>query len=215
MKISQATKRLYIIGIGPGHKDYILPQAKITIKKMDVIIAGKRHLDSFNLSEKEIYTIKGSLSHLKTYISELPENKKIGMIVSGDPSFYSILEWTKRNFVDYKIETISGISSLQYFFNRLNKSYHKSYWVSLHGRDNDFISKINEHRYVALLTDQMHSPHWIAKKMIQQSKKNKMYVGENLSYDNEIITSGLPEEILKKDNSKLSVVIIENENYKG
>jgi precorrin-6B methylase 1 len=42
-----------------------------------------------------------------------------------------------------------------------------------------------------------------------------MHVGENLSYASEAITSGLPKEIIQRDNYELSVVIIENENYKG
>jgi|AntRauTorckE6833_2_1112554.scaffolds.fasta_scaffold12907_2 cobalt-precorrin-7 (C5)-methyltransferase len=215
MKNSRTVKNIYVIGIGPGHPDYILPIAKKTINAMDVIVAGKRNQKCLALDNQIVYTIKGPLSHLKDYIDKCPSDQKIGLVVSGDPSFYSLLNWTKMNFETHKIITVPGISSLQYFFTRLNKAYHKSYWVSLHGRENNFIQHIKNHRFVALLTDQINTPKAIAKKLIDNHLTYQMHVGENLSYASETITSGSPEEIIKKDNYKLSVVIIENENYKG
>jgi len=215
MKNSKPIKNIYVIGIGPGHPDYILPIAKKTINAMDIIISGKRNQKYLALENQLVYTIKGPLSDLKDYIKKCPSDQKIGIVVSGDPSFYSLLNWTKTNFKTHKINTVPGISSIQYLFNRLNKSHHKSYWVSLHGRENNFIDHIKNHRFIALLTDQDNTPNKIAKKLIDNNLTYKMHVGENLSYASETITSGLPEEIIERDDYKLSVVIIENENYKG
>jgi len=215
MKNLNDHKTIYIIGIGPGHTDYILPMAQKTIQAMDFIAAGKRNQEHLKLNNQEIYTIKGSLSKLKEAILECAYDKRIGIVVSGDPSFYSLLQWTKRNFKEYTIKTIPGISSVQYFFNQLNKSHHKSYWVSLHGRDNEYISHLKNHRFVALLTDANNTPYTIAKNLIYNKCIYKIYVGEDLSYTSERITSGLPKKILQRNDYKPSVVIIENENYKG
>jgi cobalt-precorrin-7 (C5)-methyltransferase len=215
MKNSKINKKIYIIGIGPGHPDYILPIAKETIKSMDIIVSGKRNQKYLALDNQIVYTIKGPLSDLKNYIEKCPMDQKIGIVVSGDPSFYSLLNWTKNNFKSHKIVTVPGISSVQYFFTMLNKSHHKSYWVSLHGRENNFIDHIENHRFVALLTDQYNTPNKIAQKLINNNLTYRMHVGENLSYASEKITSGLPEEILQREDYELSVVIIENENYKG
>ena len=40
---------IYIVGLGPGHKDYIMPKALETMKKSDIIIGFKRAIDSLIL----------------------------------------------------------------------------------------------------------------------------------------------------------------------
>ena len=202
---------IYIIGIGPGHKDYILPKATNTIKKMDIIISGKRNLKNFDLDNKDIYLIDAKLEKLKKYIKNNLD-KKIGVIVSGDPSFYSMLNFIKRNFKENIKETIPGISSVQYLFNKLNITSEKKFQLSLHGRDNKFINKIKTHRYIALLTDEKRNPKYIADKLIANNMNNKMYIGENLSYKDENIEIKRPKKI-KDRKYKMSVVLIENEDY--
>lgn len=202
---------IYIIGIGPGHKDYILPKAKNTIKKMDILISAKRNLENINLKNQDTYLIDAKLEKLKKYIKKNLD-KKIGVIVSGDPSFYSMLSFLKRNFKDNIKETIPGISSVQYFFNKLNITSEKTYQMSLHGRKDKFIEKIDNHRYLALLTDKKRNPKYIADKLIDNNINYKMYIGENLSYKDENIEITRPKK-LKKNKFKMSVVLIENEDY--
>ncbi|MGM0379470.1 MAG: precorrin-6y C5,15-methyltransferase (decarboxylating) subunit CbiE [Bacillota bacterium] len=202
---------IYIIGIGPGNKDYILPKATKTIKKMDIIISAKRNLENINIKKQEIYLIDAKLDKLKNYIKD-NLNQKIGVIVSGDPSFYSMLSFIKRNFKDDIKETISGISSVQYLFNKLNITSEKTYQMSLHGRDENFIENIKNHRYLALLTDKKRNPKYIADKLIENNINYKMYIGQNLSYKDENIEVKRPKKI-KNRKYKMSVVLIENEDY--
>jgi len=205
--------KIQIIGIGPGHSDYILPIATRKINEMDIIISGKRNLEFLDIKNKEIYLITADLNSLTKFINE-NIFKKIGIIVSGDPAFYSMLKFIKRNFKENEYEIIAGISSLTYFFNKIKRSYEKSYFISIHGRDEEFIDKIESHRYVGLLTDNINSPKYIAEELIINNMNYKMYIGENLSYSNEKIYSGYPEDIVKISSFEMSVVVIENENYK-
>lgn len=202
---------IYIIGIGPGNKDYILPRATKKIKKMDIIISAKRNLRNIDLKDQEIYLIDAKLEKLKVYIKK-NLNKNIGVVVSGDPSFYSMLSFLKRNFKDNLKETIPGISSVQYLFNKLNITSEKSYQMSLHGRDESFIGKIKNHRYLALLTDKKRGPKYIADKLIKNDLNYQMYIGENLSYKNEKIKIVKPKK-LNDCEFNMSVVLIKNENY--
>ena len=48
---------LKIIGLGPGHPDYILPIALKEIAAAEVILCGTRHAESFDASGKEIERI--------------------------------------------------------------------------------------------------------------------------------------------------------------
>lgn len=207
--------KINIVGIGPGHREYILPIAYQVVDGSDLIIASKRQQKAFDLEKKEVFTLTADFQTLKRVIETHRSSKVISLLVSGDPTFYSMLRWMKKNFNEEEFHVIPGISSIQYFFNKLKKSYHKSYWVSLHGRENEYVSKIEHHRYVALLTDAKNTPATIARTLYDRDLCYTMYIGENLSYDSEVILKGTPVDFLEKREYKISVVVIENENYKG
>ena len=93
---------IYIVGIGPGHPDYILPKAVKVMEQCDLIIGFKRAIDSLEfIPTEKVYMNK--LSDLDKYIcnnkiyEEYPNDndaensiKKIAVIASGDPTFYGI-----------------------------------------------------------------------------------------------------------------------------
>ncbi len=108
------------------------------------------------------------------------------------------------------MDVIPGISSLQYMYGRIGRVYQNSFIGSVHGRDLNFSSMVNDYETVGLLTDQKNTPSEIAKKLLKEGMNNvSIYVGENLSYENETITKGLPSEIKDKTFSDLVVVILE------
>ena len=50
---------IYIVGLGPGHKDYIMPKALEIMEKSDVIIGFKRAIESLDfINNKKIYISK-------------------------------------------------------------------------------------------------------------------------------------------------------------
>lgn len=59
---------IYIVGLEPGHKDYIMPKALVIMKKSNIIIGFKRALDSLEfIDNKKIYINK--LSDLDKFIA--------------------------------------------------------------------------------------------------------------------------------------------------
>lgn len=60
---------IYIVGLGPGHRDYIMPKALEILKKSNIIIGFKRALDSLEfVDNKKIYINK--LSDINEYICD-------------------------------------------------------------------------------------------------------------------------------------------------
>ena len=58
---------IYIVGIGPGHKDYIVAKALEIMKKSDIIVGFKRAIDSLEfIDNKKIYINK--LSDIDKFI---------------------------------------------------------------------------------------------------------------------------------------------------
>ena len=84
------------------------------------------------------------------------------------------------------------------------------YITSSHGKVPDF-DYILSHKKVCMVTDSKIGPHEISNEIIKRGVKKIVVVGENLSYDNEQITIGSPEEILKIEKFDMNVVVILDE----
>ena len=198
---------VYIVGLGPGSKEYILPKALGTLEKSKVIIGFGRAIESLEFIEG----CKLSAGTLKDILNYINSNKDedIAVVASGDPCFYGITDYIKRNY-NQEIEVIPGISSFQYLAAKLNKCWQGSHLGSLHGREEEFVEKVKENTLSIWLTDKKNTPADLCRKLVEAKIEAKVYVGENLSYKDEKITEGTAEEIAQMTFSELSVVVIEN-----
>jgi cobalt-precorrin-7 (C5)-methyltransferase len=197
---------LFIVGLGPGSIDYILPKAVQVLKNSDAILGFERALDSIDFDYDKKKIVK-SLTEVICYARENMD-KNISIVASGDPCFYGITDFINRSYSG-NIEVVPGISSFQYFVSKLNKSWQGSYLSSLHGREEDFIKRVKENSTSIWLTDKNNTPGFICNKLMGCNLKTVVYVGENLSYPDEKITIGAPEEFIDTSFSDLCVVIIE------
>lgn len=132
-------KRVYIVGLGPGHKDYMLQGAINNLGKVDIIIGFKRAIESLDFI-KNNKKIVNKLSEILDYIKE-NKNKNISIVASGDPCFYGVSNYIRNNY-EGEIEVIPGISSYQYMMAKINQSWQNSFLGSLHGREEEFIEKV-------------------------------------------------------------------------
>lgn len=200
---------LNVVGIGPGNDGYITEVGKKIIAKSDVLIGGKRNLEIFENFCGEKIVLGANLVEIKNYINENIE-KNITVIASGDPSVYGIGKYLSKNVDNEKMEIIPGISSMQYMFSRIKVDMNDLYMTSSHGREPDF-DYLLSHSKVCMVTDLKIGPREIAREIIKRDLKKTMAVGENLSYDNEKITIGKPEDILKVEKYDMNIVVILND----
>ena len=205
---------LKIIGLGPGHPDYILPIAKREIEAAEVILCGVRHAESFDISGKQMLFIgKGTpLSELLAEIAKVYRTKKTALVVSGDTGFYSMLSYTKKVIPEKDIVCIPGISSLQYLFAKLGETWQDARLMSLHGRNQDLATAVKENGKLGILTDKSNNTAFIAKTLAAAGLTNStIYVGEDLSYPNEKITRLTVAEALTFQEKGMAVVVVINE----
>ena len=87
-------EKIKVAGLGPGNPDYILPAVKKAVAASDMVIGGKRNIESIKelLEGKEIKYIDSKLAELTEYMKQ-NRTKRITVIVSGDPGFYSMLNY--------------------------------------------------------------------------------------------------------------------------
>ncbi|MFW6252133.1 MAG: precorrin-6y C5,15-methyltransferase (decarboxylating) subunit CbiE [Halanaerobium sp.] len=203
--------KVYVLGIGPGSKDYLLKKTEKIIEKMDVLIGGSRALETFADQKAKKIKITLPLLKIKNYILDNYEREKIAVLVSGDPGLYSLLNYLKREIDADILEVIPGISSLQLAASRIQISWNQMQITSLHGKDNkeELLLLLNKKSKVGLFTDNKFPPQKIAEYLLKNKIESKIVcVFENLSYPDEKITIGTASEIKKLSFSKLTVMII-------
>ena len=209
---------IYIVGLGPGHRDYIMIKALDIMKKSDIIIGFKRAMESLEfIDNKKIYINK--LSDIDQFIdgkenenkdvliNEEKINKNISIVASGDPTFYGITNYIKSK-TTFEIEVIPGLSSFQYLTCKLKMPWNNAYLGSLHGRSEDFFEQVNNNMLSIWLTDKENNPSILCKILHEAKIKCKIVIGENLSYEDEIISEGIPEDFINKNCSSLSIFIV-------
>jgi cobalt-precorrin-7 (C5)-methyltransferase len=195
---------LTIAGVGPGNPRYLTIDVVERIKSADQIIAFGRVGTSIK-SLREDYV---QVNRVDEIISYIDDKKDCLLLASGDPNFYGIVEYLKSKKVAIN-QVLPGISSFQYLMARLKKAWQNASFISLHGRNGD-LNKVKESKLTILLIDRNNSPSYISSELFNLGLRGTMYVGFNLSYDDEkIIKVNIGEEI--ENYSSLGVVVIENE----
>lgn len=199
---------IYIVGLGPGHKDYILPKALEILEKSHMIIGFKRALDSLEFIHSKKLCI-GKLSDIDEYIcNEKNKDVIISIIASGDPTFYGITNYVKsKSLLEFQV--IPGISSFQYLTCKLNRPWNNAYLGSLHGRNEGFLDIVKKYDLSIWLTDKENNPSALCKILYESKIKCKVIIGENLSYEDEVISEGNPKEFINRSCNSLSIFIID------
>ncbi len=199
---------VYIVGIGPGNKDYIISNAIKILENSDEIIGFKRAIDSLDFVDgKKI--IVNKLVEVTQYLNG-NSDKNIAVVASGDPLFYGITNYIKENYHG-EIEVVPGITSFQYLTSKLNKPWQNAFLGSLHGREERFIKGVLQNKLSIWLTDSKNSPEVLAETLLENGLNPHIYVGENLSYEDERIECGRAEDIIHKKFQGLSIMIVERE----
>ena len=199
-----------VIGLGPGNTDYITKLGEKLIQNSDVVIGGKRNLESIIDFEGEKIEISSNLKELVEYINN-NKHKQISVIASGDPLIYGIGRYLSKNIDKEDLNIVSGISSLQYIFSKVHIDMNDLYITSSHGKTPDF-DYVLSHKKVCMVTDKIIGPKEICKQILDRNLEKTIVVGENLSYDNERITIGSPEDILNLEDFDMCVVVILDKN---
>jgi len=208
--------KVTIVGCGPGAKKFLTGYAMQHIINAEVLIGSRRLLSLFPDADADIYVLSNNYKLLITRIVSLrKKNKKVVVLVSGDPGFFSYSKLIVDKLGTEKCEVIPGISSVQLAFAKIGRTWNDAYFMSLHGRSGKLaavVKRISDNDKVAVLTDNANNVKLIAKKLLETGvKERKIFVCENLSLEKERIREFDVSSILKIRVSDLNVVIFLDE----
>ena len=202
--------KVYVIGVGPGTEDYLLPVAKREVENSDCLIGGKRALGLFHDLHKEEVPLEGHFEEIIPYIMKNREKKRIALLVSGDPGLYSFLGRLSRVLRREEYVVIPGISAVQVAFAKMGEGWEDAKIISLHGRKmGNLAMKVKASVKVFLFTDADFPPNQIAAYLLEKGIGNrKAIVLEHLTYPNERIVETDLEHLREMKEFGLCAVII-------
>ena len=154
-------------------------------------------------------TLKYSKEILKRNREILEENKCENAVIlfSGDTSFFSGAKNLKVEFPNAEI--FAGISCVSYFCAKIGMAYDDMNIVSMHGRNCNIVSEVRENEKTFVLLGE--NP---CDKLCRYGFENaEVYIGENLSYENEKILHGKAKDFRDTKLASLSVAVIINNEY--
>ncbi|MHB1127817.1 MAG: precorrin-6y C5,15-methyltransferase (decarboxylating) subunit CbiE [Bacillota bacterium] len=203
-----------VIGIGPGALEYLIPLASTAIKEAEVLVGGPRALEAFGGRGKDQFRITADLESVVHFIKASCAEKKVAVLVSGDPGMFSMLDFLKKHFSPDELEVIPGISPVQLMFARLGRPWYDARVLSVHGRPVEYIlGHVKEGGTIALLTDQRMTASRVARCLLENGVPDRRTaVGENLSYPEERIFVSTLKIIADREGiGANSVVVIMDE----
>jgi cobalt-precorrin-7 (C5)-methyltransferase len=205
--------KVYIIGIGSGTEDYLLPVARRTIEASDCLIGGKRALRLFQNLQKEEVLLEGNFEKVIPYLLKEKERKKIAVLVSGDPGLYSFLGTIARVLKREEYVVIPGISAVQVAFAKIGEGWEDATIITLHGRKmDDLPMRVKESSKIFLFTDPGFPPEKIASHLLERGVENRRaIVMENLTYPDERILDTDLSHLTETEGFGLCVMIIKKE----
>ena len=202
--------KIIVAGIGPGNKSYITPAALEKIISAKFLLGGRRAISDFASENQETFTITADLEGALNFIREKVLSDEVVVMVSGDPGYFSMLDFLKKNFPPSKIEVIPSISAMQLAFARLSLSWHDAKLLSFHGRrPSDKDLKFAEGKILGLLTDAKFNSATISKILLENGweKNSKLAVCSRLSYPDEKIILTTLEKAATSEPIKHCILI--------
>ena len=198
-----------LVGIGMGSAETRTEEASRAIREADLLIGARRMIDSCREFGKDCY-IEYDSQKIAQYLAEHPEYEKVAVLLSGDPGFNSGAKKLLDVLGD-QVKVISGISSASYFMSRIQKSWDDVLITSAHGKHTNLVSLIKRNKKVFSILGTRDGIRNLAQEMAALGlNRAQLYTGECLSYPDEKIRKGAPEDFLNYEAAPLSVVYVEN-----
>lgn len=203
--------QITLLGIGMGSRDTLTIEGEKALEKAELLIGARRIADSVKMPHHTVIYEYDSEKILKC-IEENSQYEHIVIALSGDVGFYSGAKKLLHNLGE-DTRVICGISSVVYFMAKAGLSWDDAKIVSAHGRNCNLVSLICHSKKVFSILGTKDGISSLAGRLVSYGMGDVLlYVGENLSYENEKIFVKPAREFVSYEGDALCVVCAYNEN---
>ena len=214
--------KAYIVGVGPGSPGYVTAEAQRVIRESDIIVGWEFNFLPVKplIADKKVY-----LQDASNYIQVAGEaaeaarkqGKTVAVLRIGDPCISSGLAGLLKVFHDFEVKIVPGISSVQMAAATARINLDESVIISFHDSDDDLEEKrrfmldvFRRKRHLIIITGPEQKPDETANYLINNgiSKTTPAVVCENLTLEDEKIFRGALMEVIPRQFSWLSVMVV-------
>ncbi|CAA7601902.1 cobalt-precorrin-7 (C15)-methyltransferase [decarboxylating]/trimethylsulfonium-tetrahydrofolate N-methyltransferase [Acididesulfobacillus acetoxydans] len=177
---------IHVIGVGPGRPEWVPQATHDIVAQCDAIVGSSRVLHLFPELRKGSYHLSGDMvQSLQLVANLLEENMVVGVLVSGDPGFFSFLAALRREFTEEVINAHPGLSAVQFAFARAGIPWQDASFASVHGRDLASLPRTIL-KPLAVLTGGNNTPQKVAQLLLERGINPRISVGNSLCYPEEV-----------------------------
>jgi len=212
-------KKVWVVGVGPGDKDYITLKALKLLKEADYIAGFKATLSVIKeiIDEEKFLEMsyKNEREILFLLKEKVEEGKKCIICCYGDPNFSDKQFIVKIKDIFKELEIIPGISSIQVACSRAGIAMEDSLFITFHKSgdiemEKEELLKNLGYRHIIILPrpwDFM--PKDIAKFLLEKAKEDlEVLVYENLTLKGEKEYKGKLKDLLNQEFKDMCIMII-------
>lgn len=217
---AQKKRTISCIGIGMGTLDTLTHEAAETIRNADILFGAKRILESVEhmpdlLRDDQERVEEYRSAQIAEYLSTRPNLTRIVILMSGDVGFYSGARLVQDAFPDEKIDYYCGISSVVYFASKVPTAWQDAKLLSAHGRSLNLLNCVQRYPKIIMIVSGVEDVRAICQELVEAEMTYvHVTVGTNLSYPEETVTSGTPEDFLQAETTGLHIMLLENPQAK-
>ena len=208
--------KLYIVGIGPGSKEYLTLKAIRTVENVDIVVGSGRAVELFdNLKNVIVFNVKDLISKLEESVDLVIGGSDVAVLSTGDPGFSGVLAPIRRISEEKGLDldnivVVPGISSLQLAAARTRINWDDANIMTFHGRENieDILDVINNGKKTIALPSRKVKD--MAKFLLDNGVdgEREVVVCERLSYSNEVVVKSTLKDISESEFSYMCILII-------
>lgn len=199
-------KQVTIAGMGPGSAGCMTQEVCRAVKQADVLIGSERLIAPYT----DQRTVKAVTAAEILRVVENEDGEHFTVLMSGDTGFYSgTKKLVEQLNGKYAYRILPGISSVIYFAAKIGVAWEQAQFVSLHGKKQPYLPVIMQNEYTFFLTQGNTAE--ICTRIAETGLGNvHVWIGENLSYQNEKIMHGSAKELTAYQAAGLSVMAVHN-----
>lgn len=208
-------KPITIVGCGPGSPAYLTQAAMEAVRNAELLVGARRLLELFPQVRAERLVLQENLQQLLDAIESSSKQKRIAVLVRGDPGLFSLGRLVIRRFGPRRCQVIPGISSVQVAFARLGLDWADARIISAHKEDPEPEPFFWDADKIAVLGGRRESLRWLAGRLVEQAAgSRRVFVCEELTLEGEDIREVEPKELAELDaSSRTLMLIIKRESF--
>ena len=206
----RSKQKVTILGFGSGSLADLTLEADEAIRQADLVVGADRMVVPLEKYGKPVF-VSYKPDEIMKYLEQHPQYHRVAAVMSGDVGFYSGAKrlCEKLEKKGCQVRLLPGISTLSALCAKVKTTWGDAVFVSRHGRSQNLLPVLNFHRKVFLLPGETLEG---LCDILLENGLGKVHItaGSRLSYEDEKILQGTPEELRNESCPEPYVVLLEN-----